>query len=120
MTFKQQLIACALFLFATFAVAAPPDKGAVKEGELPVAGQAKAKACVWTCRMEKGIEVCRGNGPQCNDNPPASSAAAMKMKMKACVFKCTIENGKEVCRGNGPQCDGVDPNGGKNSANSMK
>jgi hypothetical protein len=30
----------------------------------------KRKECVWTCKQEGPIEVCKGNGPQCNGKSP--------------------------------------------------
>lgn len=35
--------------------------------------QAKAAACVFRCTRENGIEVCRGNGPQCDGVDPWTS-----------------------------------------------
>ncbi|RPI79675.1 MAG: hypothetical protein EHM45_01975 [Desulfobacteraceae bacterium] len=28
------------------------------------------KTCKWRCRMEQGVEVCRGSGPECNGKIP--------------------------------------------------
>ena len=29
-----------------------------------------ARKCTWKCTMERGVEVCRGSGPECNVKIP--------------------------------------------------
>lgn len=33
----------------------------------------KGKPCKWKCTMEQGVEICRGNGPQCDGKIPPHS-----------------------------------------------
>jgi hypothetical protein len=48
---------------------APPHQGSsvVTQPQTKAAGK---KPCKFTCTVEQGVEICRGNGPQCDGQIP--------------------------------------------------
>jgi len=41
----------------------------VPSGEI-AAKAAGGRKCIWKCTIERGVEVCRGSGPECNGKIP--------------------------------------------------